>query len=546
MFFVLSRFRMFMSVPVALGVDLSTQSCKCIAVDANTLEILSSSTVVYDVDLTSYQTTNGMHRSNDQPPVVTSPTVMWAEALSRCLAAVPPRLDVVAISGSAQQHATVYWKLSHGDAINASTLPELAACLSVQDSPTWMNNTTGRWCEQLRSTFPGGDEGVQQVAGVRATERFSVFHVAAHMSSDAASATKGVTLASSFATSLLVGRLCGPDVSDASGTGALALRDLDWCVAIFEALGIANGRALLGVLVDPTAPIGHIAASSLFSRHLAPSVSVVPFTGDNPSAVVGMGLMKAGDILISLGTSDTCIVVGRRGCASEVPPNTYTFPHPMFPQELVCHMMVYANGDLARRRVRDTHYAASWELFSAALTETRADANVFRTTPMIGISLAVDEICPPISVPHGGLDVYYEGDTIVTSLYDARYYSRLAVEHRALSMVEDIAPLLPANSAAEQRKLSITGGASSNSAILDVFADVFMRDVWVNDTKEAAAFGAAIRAVWGTTAEDERSDLIKRIEAQCAGRRMATPLQNGDVTVARDHLRRAVAAMRRK
>ncbi|CUG90515.1 xylulose kinase-like, putative [Bodo saltans] len=538
---------------IALGVDLSTQSCKCIAVNVNTLHIVEASSVVFDVDLPSYQTINGMHRSNDQPPVVTSPTIMWAEALMKCLNAMQllPSADVIAISGSAQQHATVYWKLAQGDAIAASTLEELAAFLSVHDSPIWMNNTTGRWCEQLRSAFPNGDAGLQHVAGVRATERFSVFHVAKHLSTEASTnTTKAVSLASSFATSLLAGVVSGTDFSDASGTGALALSELDWCDAVFEHLGVPNGRTLLGALTDPTVVIGRVANSSLLSRYLKSTVDILPFTGDNPSAVVGMGLTRAGDVLVSLGTSDTCIVVGHRGDESQLPPNTYTFPHPLFPRELVCHMMVYANGDLARRRVKDAHYNGSWELFSVALNETRTDGNVFCTTgpsPKVGLSLAVNEICPPISVPPSGLDVYFDGDSLIDVLSDARYYSRLAIEHRALAMVEDIAPLLlPSSSATATStgRLLITGGASCSVAILDVFADVFQRDVWVNDTKEAAAFGAAIRAVWGTTAEgDQRASLLQRIEAQCAGRKMTSPIKYGDVTFARNHLRRAVAAL---
>lgn len=530
-------------VEVVLGIDLSTQSCKCLAIDVETLKVLAASAVVYDSDLPAYATRNGMHRNEEQPPVVTSPTIMWAEALIKCLSTVlscGPVLSPVAISGSAQQHATVYWRIGQGDAVDTSSLNALSQQLSVQESPIWMNNTTARWCHELRAAFAGGDEGLQRATGIRATERFSVFHIAAHLSAPP-SETRAVSLASSFATSLLVGRVCGTDVSDASGTGALSLLELDWCDGVFDALHIKDGRTLLGELLDPTSVVGLAAP---LCQQIPPTVRVVPFTGDNPSAVVGMGLTRVGDVLISLGTSDTCIVVGRRGESVALPPNTYTFPHPLYPTEQVCHMMVYANGDLARRRVRDMHYGGSWERFSASLDVTRGDGNLFRSEasqPLIGVSLAVNEICPPIAVPVGGLDAYFKGGEALASLTDLHYHGRLCIEHRALSMVGHMQPLLPHTGG--RGRLLITGGASTNTSILNVFADAFQMDVWVNDTNEAAAYGAALRALWGITGEEKRGALLERIETKCSGTKVSGPLQQADVSYTLSCLQVAFASL---
>lgn len=538
---------------VALGMDLSTQSCKCVAVDASTLRILGVVAVEYDKQFPQYQTVHGMHRSSDDPPVVTSPTVMWAEAVVQCIdlmAAHTNHMRPIAISGSAQQHASVYWSIQHGDSVDAE---DLARCLSVVDSPIWMNNTTEMWCDLLRRTFPGGDAGMQRECGVRATPRFSVFHVAAHKRTPASRATRAVGLASSFATSLLAGRLCGMDVADASGTGALCLHERKWSDNVFRALGIDDGRELFGSLLDPTQPlawpIGDSAVGQrLWCRSLPASTLIVPFSGDNPCAVVGMGLMHIGDVVISLGTSDTCIVVGRRDAPTDMlPPCAYTFPHPLFPEELLCHMIVYANGDLARRRVRDRHCKGSWDLFSSALSETRSDGNLFRglegSSPLsVGMQLAVDEICPPITVSREGMDVLLEGGNNVSSVRDGRYYSRLCIEFRALCMIADMGSLLRPSTTDVPGRLLVTGGASGNQAILDVFADAFQRDVWVQETKEAAAFGAAIRAVWGVSNEDARTRLRDVIDAQCAGSKAASPICTGSVARATHLVQRIVSA----
>lgn len=47
-------------------------------------------------------------------------------------------------------------------------------------------------------------------------------------------------------------------------------------------------------------------------------------------------------------------------------------------------------------------------------------------------------------------------------------------------------------------RLLITGGASANPAIAQVYADVFQCPVFRSDTPEGAAFGAAVRALHGS------------------------------------------------
>lgn len=71
--------------------------------------------VSFDSDLPAFRTTGGVHRAVDgNPQTVTSPPTLWLSALDKLLANMKaakfPFEHVVAISGSGQQHGSVFWK----------------------------------------------------------------------------------------------------------------------------------------------------------------------------------------------------------------------------------------------------------------------------------------------------------------------------------------------------------------------------------------------------------------------------------------------------
>src|SRR6188474_358872 len=99
---------------VYLGFDASTQSLTAtlIEIDEGRREILLETSMVYDAELPEYGTDRGVLRGAD-PAVVTAPPLMWVDALDRMMArlvALQPRAmsRLSAISGSAQQHGSVY------------------------------------------------------------------------------------------------------------------------------------------------------------------------------------------------------------------------------------------------------------------------------------------------------------------------------------------------------------------------------------------------------------------------------------------------------
>ena len=102
-------------------------------------------------------------------------------------------------------------------------------------------------------------------------------------------------------------------------------------------------------------------------RHGLPDAAVVAWSGDNPSSLIGTGLVREGVVAISLGTSDTIFGLMREPRVSrDGTGHVFGSPTGEF-----MGITVFRNGSLARERMRDD-FGLTWEQFSRALEETPA------------------------------------------------------------------------------------------------------------------------------------------------------------------------------
>lgn len=225
--------------------------------------------------------------------------------------------------------------------------------------------------------------------------------------------------------------------------------------------------------------------------------------------------MREGDIAISLGTSDTVLSV-----LADLPPKPlpfgHVFPHPVLQDHYWC-MLCYTNGDVTRRRVRDEFFAAGrgdgWDDFSKAIRETPLG-----NSGSVGLFFTTDEITPAISKGpdlRGRLAGGQSEIELVAAFEDQRQNARAVIEMRALSIRNHLNLVMPKlleerASGADPGRLLLTGGASGNPDILQVFADVFQRPVRILDNTEGAAFGAAVRAMHAVGAQTA-ADLDRRL-----------------------------------
>ncbi|PKI64843.1 hypothetical protein CRG98_014758, partial [Punica granatum] len=296
-----------------LGFDSSTQSLKATVLDSN-LNIVATQLVHFDSDLPHYGTKDGVYRDPSVNGRIVSPTVMWVEALDIMLARLSKSSvdlgKIAAVSGSGQQHGSVYWK-NGSSAILSSLDPakrlvdQFVNAFSVKESPIWMDCSTTTECREIEEAVGGALE-LSQITGSRAHERYTGPQIRKiHKSQPAVyENTERISLVSSFMASLLVGAYACIDETDGAGMNLMDIERREWSEAALKATapGLQNK---LGKLAPAYAVAGQIAPYFVQRFKFNKNCLVVQWSGDNPNSLAGLSISKPGDLAVSLGTSDT-------------------------------------------------------------------------------------------------------------------------------------------------------------------------------------------------------------------------------------------------
>ncbi|XP_077592425.1 xylulose kinase [Stigmatopora nigra] len=495
-----------------LGFDFSTQQLKVVAIDRD-LNVIHQNRVHFDSQLPEFRTEGGVHVGADGL-TVTSPALMWVKALDLLLEqmreAAVDFSRVRALSGSAQQHGSVYWKNGAGLTLGClrgehGLSPQLQDCFSVRDCPVWMDSSTGPQCRQLEEAA-GGAAQLAEITGSRAYERFTGSQICKMRQERPREfgETERISLVSSFAASLFLGDYAAMDYSDASGMNLLDIRSKKWSEACLEAAAPGLER-LLGTPLPSASVLGNVSPYWVNRFGFSDQCSVVAFTGDNPASLAGMRL-REGDLAVSLGTSDTLFVWLRHARPAL---EGHVLVNPVDWRQFMA-LLCFKNGSLTRERLRNRCAGASWEAFSAALRQTPLGNHGY-----VGLYFDVREITPPAL----GVHLFDAEDKEVSSL-SAEAEVRALVEGQFLSRRLHAERL--GYSVVPGSRIVATGGASRNKDILQVLCDVMNAPVYTTDVSDSACLGAAYRALHGVPEASGESflDVLKNApEARLA----ATP-----------------------
>ncbi|XP_024135942.1 xylulose kinase [Oryzias melastigma] len=474
-----------------LGIDVSTQQLKAVVIDGD-LRVVHRSAVQFDSELPEFRTEGGVHIHADRL-TVTSPVLMWVKALDLLLDKMKGAgLDfsrVAALSGSGQQHGSVFWKKGASETLkqlqpDQSLHQLLQDSFSVRDSPVWMDSSSTQQCQDLQAAA-GGALRLAEITGSRAYERFTGNQIAKVCASqpNAFQDTERISLVSSFAASLFLGGYAAIDHSDGCGMNLLDIRSKKWSEVCLRATAPHLDR-LLGEPRPSTAVLGPVSPYYVHRYGFSESCRVVAFTGDNPASLAGMRLQQ-GDVAVSLGTSDTVFLWLQE-------------PRPALEGHILCSpvdsqaymaLLCFKNGSLTRERIRNECAGGSWETFSAALKETPLGNH-----GNIGFYFDTMEITP------AAVGVYrFDSDDSEVSSWSPQVEVRALVEGQFLSRRLHAEKL--GYSIIPGTRVLATGGASSNREILQVLSDVFNAPVYSIDLSDSACLGSAYRALHGLLAE---------------------------------------------
>jgi xylulokinase len=475
---------------IYLGFDSSTQGLSAIAVAAEggTRRVVWQHVLPYDRTFPRYGTRHGVLPSADRHVAESSP-LMWAEALDRMMGiAAESRQfnlrDVAAVSGSAQQHGSVYLGSSAAKRLGAldpahPLVDQIGGIFSRPVSPIWMDTSTSAECAAITAAA-GGAGALTRLTGSRAFERFTGPQIRkfATRHPDAYARTERIHLVSSFLASLLVGRHAPLEPGDASGMNLMDIAGRQWAPRAVEATAPELLSKLPGIVAS-TSVIGELAPYWV-KRYGLPPARVIPWTGDNPSSLVGTGIVRQGRLAVSLGTSDT--VFGVMDAPNVDPSGSgHAFGAPTGAYMAIT---VFRNGSLARERVRD-EFGLGWEEFSRALGES---------APRIDHGLMLPWFEPEITPPVHAAGVRRDG----LDPKDPAANVRAVVEGQMMAMSLHSRWMNVAVDA-----ISATGGAAANRGILQVMADVFNAPVQPLVVANSACLGAALRAYHGAAAADD-------------------------------------------
>ncbi|CAH9124608.1 unnamed protein product [Cuscuta epithymum] len=483
-----------------LGFDSSTQSMKVTVLDAN-LNIVATEMVNFDSELPHYKTKDGIYRDTSINGRIVSPTLMWVEALELVLCRLEKsKFDfgkVFALSGSGQQHGSVYWK-NGSDRILSSLHPktplveQLSEAFSTKESPIWMDSSTTKQCREIEKAV-GGPLELSRITGSRAYERFTGPQIRRVFEThpDIYKSTERISLVSSFMASLFIGGYASIDHTDGAGMNLMDIKQRAWSKPALEATA-PDLEEKLGKLAPAYDVAGYIAPYFVERYHFNKDCLVINWSGDNPNSLAGLTLNTPGDLAISLGTSDTVF-----GITTDHQPSLegHVFPNPVDTQGYMV-MLCYKNGSLTREDIRNRCAEKSWDIFNKHLEQTPP-----LNGGKLGFYYKEHEILPPLPV---GYHCYvlknFSGDTLEgveeceVKEFDPPSEVRAVIEGQLLSIrahAERFGLPSPPN------RMIATGGASANSTILSMVASIFGCDVYTVQRPDSASLGGALRAAHG-------------------------------------------------
>ena len=468
---------------LVLGLDSSTQSLSAVILDTEKGVVVANHSVNFGESLSHYNQPHGYDEAGARGEIHSNP-LMWLEALDLLLAQmVSENIDfsqIKAVSGSGQQHGSVYLKANFNEALEGLTAQsdlktQLANCLSRLSSPIWMDSSTSKECAEIAHAV-GGNEIVCSKSGSVAVERFTGPQIRkfAKTDPDSYAGTGTIHLVSSFFASILAGKTVAIDHGDGAGMNLMNLADLDWDQDLLSAT--AEG---LAEKLPPCAPSD--SKSGLISHYFvakygfSPSCETIIWSGDNPCSLIGMGAASPGKVVISLGTSDTLFAAMH---APRTDPNGFghVFGNPAGGyMSLIC----FKNGSLAREAIKEK-YGLSWESFEKdALSQTPAGNNGAMMLPFFEpeITPVIDTEGPVFSSEH-----QYSSDEAVRAVLESQFLNM-----RTHSDWLGVSP----------SRIFITGGASENDGIAQVIANIFGVPVDRLDVPGSATIGAGMRAALG-------------------------------------------------
>jgi xylulokinase len=454
---------------VYLGIDVGTSGTKTLAVQEDGV-ILGSSTEEYPLSTPH----PGWSEQNPED---------WWQATIRGVRRV---LDGGRIKGSqvkgiglsGQMHGSVFLDAQH-EVIRPALL--------------WNDQRTAAECAEIEERAGGRKALIRKVANPALTG-FTAPKILWLRNHEPANFDKTVhvLLPKDFVRHRLTGEFA-TEVSDASGTLLLDVKNRRWCRPLLEQLDLDAG--LLPAVYESEEVSGQLSNRAAELLGLPAGVAVVGGGGDQAAGAIGNGIVRKGIISAALGTSG---VVFAHSDEMQVDPEgrVHTFCHAVRGKWHVMGVVLSAGGSLQwyRNQLCDTEIATAramgvdpYELITAEAAGAPAGSEGLYFLPYL---------CGE-RTPHA--DPYARGAWIGLSLRHGKAHLARAVMEGVTYAMRDCLQIIR-DMQIPVREIRLSGGGGRSEFWRQLQADVYGQQVVTINASEGPAFGAALLAAAGTGA----------------------------------------------
>lgn len=271
------------------------------------------------------------------------------------------------------------------------------------------------------------------------------------------------------------------DVSDASGTSMFHVVERRWAHEMMDALGL--DRTLLPAVYESAAITGRITAAAAERTGLKAGTPVAGGGGDQASSAVGNGIVRAGVVSCTIGTSGV-VFAHMDQPAYDAPGRVHTFCHAV---RGAWHVMGVTQGaGLSLQWLRNQ--LAPGTDYDALTTE--AATSPCGAQGLIWLPYLMGE-----RTPH--LDAQARGGWIgLTAKHGRADLIRAVIEGVSYSQRDclDIIEQMGVN----VEVVRVSGGGARSAFWRQILADVFGKRVAILETQEGSAYGAALLAMVST------------------------------------------------
>ncbi len=460
------------------GLDVSTQSCKLVVIDAQSGEVVFVTSVNYDNDLPHYHTFNGVLQGLPEG-VSESPPQMWLEAVNmvfdRLKKARVAVEDIRSISVSGQQHGLV--------ALDAE------GNLTRPTSKLWNDFSTVEECAILTEKVGGKQAMIEEVGNTQRTGYTApkILHMLRH-EPERYQRTTTFLLVHNYINFYLTGGKRVMEPGDTSGMALWHPAKQQWSQKVIQAID-PNLAQKLPPVQPSDQSIGKIAPFLVKRFGFNPQCTIDAGSGDNMYGAIGTGNVEPGIVTISLGTSGTAYSITRQPFVDpegEIAAFCDATGH-FLPLLCVSNL---ANGYNVLLKTFHLNHQQFNEL-----VRTVPPGNQGRTL----IPWYEGERTPdlPLATP------LYFGFSLTD--FKPEILARAVLEGHVLNLYDGYRRM-----ALHPQEIRVTGGLAQSDVWLQTIADIFENPT-VPVEGEGAALGAAIHAAWVWFKENGQPQELKTL-----------------------------------